>query len=68
MSGKDFFILVKAMREAQKEYFATRTTSALQKSKELERGVDAEIQRVADIMNQQQCNADCFEHTKNNIL
>ena len=36
-----FFNLVKAMREAQKEYFATRASAALTKARQLEKQVDA---------------------------
>lgn len=36
-----FFNLVKAMREAQMEYFSTRSHEALQKARSLERSVDA---------------------------
>ena len=49
-----FFKLVKAMREAQKEYFSTRSQLALQKSKELEKRVDACIKRGDDYLQQQQ--------------
>ena len=35
-----FFLLVREMRAAQKEYFHTRAQSALVKSKELEHRVD----------------------------
>jgi hypothetical protein len=48
-----FFKLVKAMREAQKEYFSTRSQQALQKSKELEKRVDASIKRGDDYLQQQ---------------
>ena len=40
-----FFNLVKAMREAQKEYFASRSLEALRRSKQLERKVDEYIMR-----------------------
>ena len=40
-----FFNLVKAMREAQKEYFTSRSLEALRKSKQLERKVDEYIMR-----------------------
>lgn len=51
MNAKEFFELVAKMRKAQKDYFATRTTEALFLSKRLEREVDAEIQRVDDVVN-----------------
>lgn len=38
------------MRKAQKEYFKTRLPSALQKSKQLEAEIDAEIKRVENIL------------------
>lgn len=40
---KDFITTVKAMREAQKEYFRTRDRQVLQRSKALEKRVDALI-------------------------
>ena len=49
-----FFKLVRAMREAQKEYFSTRSQQVLQKSKELEKRVDAYIKRGDDYLQQQQ--------------
>ena len=43
----EFMQLVREMRNAQKEYFKTRDKNVLQRSKELERKVDACIaQRV----------------------
>lgn len=39
----DFFDLVEQMRDAQKEYFRTRSKDALEHSKQLERSVDAKI-------------------------
>ena len=50
MSGKEFLILVKDMREAQKEYFRTRSRDALVRSKSLEKQVDEEIIRVAMLL------------------
>lgn len=47
MSGKDFYLCVKMMREAQKEYFRNRTKENLLKSIELERRVDNELIEVA---------------------
>lgn len=51
MNAKEFFGLVSDMREKQKEYFRTRSTSVLNESKALERLVDAEIRRVNAIIN-----------------
>lgn len=45
-----FFNLVKAMREAQREYFSTRSHEALQKARSLERSVDAYIKRGDDYL------------------
>ena len=47
-----FFNLVKAMREAQREYFSTRSHAALQKARSLERSVDAYIKRGDDYLAQ----------------
>lgn len=46
-----FFRLVKAMREAQREYFATRSREALQRSKSLEKRVDDSIARGDSYLN-----------------
>lgn len=51
MNHKQFFDLVCSMRKAQKTYFKTRSTSALQESKYLEKQVDVEIKRVNEILN-----------------
>lgn len=42
----EFTNLVKAMRTAQKEYFKTKHFSALDKSRRLEREVDAALQKL----------------------
>jgi hypothetical protein len=49
-----FFNLVKAMREAQREYFSTRSHDALAKARLLERSVDAYIKRGDDYLSRQQ--------------
>lgn len=41
--AKEFFELVRKMREAQKAYFMTRTKETLERSKRLERDVDKTI-------------------------
>lgn len=43
MAEDNFKALVKQMRDAQKEYFRTRTHDSLQRSKALESRVDAEL-------------------------
>ena len=48
-----FYKLVKAMREAQRTYFATRSYDALQKARSLERSVDAAIKRGDDYLKRQ---------------
>ena len=50
MTSKQFFDLVKRMRTAQKHYFRTRYEGYLAESKELERQVDNEIERVENIL------------------
>lgn len=52
MKAREFFDLVAAMRQAQKGYFLTRNKELLVHSKELERRVDDEIQRVNKILQQ----------------
>jgi hypothetical protein len=49
-----FFNLVKAMREAQREYFSTRSHEALTKARLLERSVDAYIKRGDEYLQQPQ--------------
>jgi hypothetical protein len=43
---KEFIELVREMRNAQKEYFKTRSKDALNRSKELERKVDNYLQSI----------------------
>ena len=52
--ARQFFDLVCRMREAQKTYFRTRATPALNESRRLEKAVDAEIARVRDIVYKKQ--------------
>lgn len=49
MNPVQFFDKVAEMREAQKEYFRTRSKDALIKSKQTEREIDNEIERVKAI-------------------
>lgn len=51
MDAKEFFEKVEKMREAQKNYFKTRSSMDLQLSKKLEREIDNEIARVNQIIN-----------------
>lgn len=51
MTPKEFYEKVVKMREAQKNYFKTRSSMALQLSKRLEKEVDNEIARVDQITN-----------------
>lgn len=54
MTAKEFFDLVSEMREKQREYFRTRSSSVLSESKALERKVDDEIRRVKQILEEKQ--------------
>lgn len=45
MTTNEFFIAVEMMRDCQRRYFATRAEIWLNRSKEYERIVDAEIER-----------------------
>lgn len=49
MNSRTFFEKVALMREAQKDYFRTRSNDALRKSKALEAEIDREIERVRDM-------------------
>ena len=51
MDHEAFYKLVVALRNKQKEYFRTRSQSALRESKALEKRVDDEIKRVEQILN-----------------
>lgn len=61
-----FMQLVKDMREAQKEYFSTRSKESLQRSKALERRVDEEI--AAAERQDQTTNPDCIRMANGQIL
>lgn len=50
MTARDFFNLVREMREAQRSYFLTRSRDLLEKSKQLERDIDQEISRVDKLL------------------
>lgn len=54
MTAKEFFDLVSEMRSKQKEYFRTRSASALNESKTLERRVDDEIMRANQMIKERQ--------------
>lgn len=50
MNAKQFFDKVVEMRKMQKEYFGTRSTKALTRSKILEHEIDVEIDRVQRVL------------------
>ena len=50
MDKREFFDKVSEMRDAQKEYFRTRSSASLNKSKMLEKEIDDEILRVRKIL------------------
>ena len=50
MNAREFFNKVAQMRSMQKEYFRTRSKTALQQSKRLERESDMENARVEGIV------------------
>lgn len=54
MTAKEFFDLVSEMRKNQKDYFKARASESLRKSKELEKQVDDEIERVIKILSDKQ--------------
>ena len=59
-----FFNLVKAMREAQKEYFTSRSLEALRRSKQLERKVDEYIMRGDIYLNRQNKEQTLFDNSQ----
>lgn len=50
MNARQFYDLVVRMRQKQKDYFRSRTSTDLRLSKELERQVDAEIERAQKLI------------------
>ncbi len=50
------------MREAQREYFSTRSHEALQKARSLERSVDAYIKRGDDYLKKQNQEPTLFDN------
>ena len=48
MTFEEFRTLIAALRHAQKEYFRTRSSTALDKSKALERRVDKALQEFSN--------------------
>lgn len=53
MNAKEFHNTVVKMRKAQRDYFRTRSQRSLNESKQLETLVDAEIERVTKIEQEQ---------------
>lgn len=49
MNSKQFYDTVVRMREAQKQYFKTRRARDLQRSRQIEKVIDTEIERVQRI-------------------
>ena len=60
MDARTFFDLVSKMRDKQREYFRTRSTAALRESKQLEKRVDDEINRV-NRLQQERVNPSLFK-------
>lgn len=54
MNSKQFYDTVVRMREAQKQYAKSRRPCDLQRSKEIEKVIDTEIERVQRIVWEQQ--------------
>ena len=54
MDSRTFFYKVVEMRSMQKAYFAKRDSLVLKKCKEIEKEIDAEIERVNKILNNKQ--------------
>lgn len=51
MNHKEFFYLVAQMRSAQKAYFSNRDRNVFMACRKLENLVDAEIDRVRQVLN-----------------
>lgn len=56
MNSREFFYLVAQMRAAQREYFKNRQQNVFRAARKLEDNVDAEIERVRRILNEQVTN------------
>lgn len=56
MSPKEFFTIVVEMRQAQKNYFKTRNQGYLHLSKQFEKQIDAEIDRVLKLKTEPELN------------
>lgn len=54
MNAREFFYLVSQMRQAQRDYFASRAQIDLRRARKLETEVDLEIRRVKDIISQRE--------------
>lgn len=52
MNARQFYEEVKKMRYLQKKYFLTRDHRALEASKKFEKLIDAEIERVEQLLNE----------------
>lgn len=52
MNAREFFYLVAQMRSAQKEYFRGRDQIALRAARKYENMIDAEIERVRQIVSE----------------
>lgn len=53
MDARQFFDKVAYMRKCQKEYFRTRSATALRQSKAVEAEIDREIERVNNLLGKQ---------------
>lgn len=51
MNAREFFYLVAQMRSAQKAYFSNRDRNVFMACRKLENQVDAEIERVRQVLN-----------------
>ena len=54
MNAREFFYLVANMRAAQKRYFETKDRAVFRAARKLENEVDAEVNRVKAIMENQE--------------
>lgn len=50
MNAREFFYMVSQMRDAQKDYFKTRSQSDLRRARYLETEIDMEIRRVKEVL------------------
>lgn len=66
MKPLQFYRLVVEMRKQQKRYFKLHSYSALMETRKIERMIDAEIERVEQIVMQREKQGELFKQDESN--